>query len=157
MQLPFQNLKHQVILCDQNVKTVSSSEAHQRVTTSDLFKGRPERAEERIKNLIQALSTQNWKSAYEISWAEFWDMHLLFHTAVPAFFYMNPLSLKCLMELNEYWNLKKDGPLITMDAGSNIHLLYRPDQKIHYFEMINRLRSQTDLWTDEGFLAKKSQ
>ena len=23
---------------------------------------------------------------------------------------------------------KRDGPLVTMDAGPNIHLLYRPDQ-----------------------------
>jgi diphosphomevalonate decarboxylase len=154
MQFPYQGLKHQVILCDQNVKEVSSSEAHIRVTTSDLFKGRPERAEERLKHLVQALREQQWKAAYQITWNEFWDMHMLFHTANPPFMYMNDVSFRVLKELNEYWNTKADGPLITMDAGSNVHLLFRPDQKSHYFEMINRFRDVASLWTDEGYLER---
>ncbi len=155
MQFSYQNLKHQVILCDQNVKDVSSSEAHTRVLTSDLFKGRPERAEERLKLLVQALRSENWKSAYQITWSEFWDMHTLFHTSVPPFIYMNALSFQILKELNEYWNIKNDGPLITMDAGSNIHLLFRTDQKAHYFEMIHRFSSLASMWTDEGYLEKR--
>lgn len=154
MQLPFNELKHQVILCDQSVKTVSSSEAHLRVTTSDLFKGRPERAEERLRYLIQALRQKDWKWAREIAWSEFWDMHVLFHTSVPAFMYMNDKSFKVLKELNDCWNEKKDGPLVTMDAGSNIHLLYRPDQNSDYFDMINRFRKHFSIWTDEGYLEK---
>ncbi len=154
MQFPYKNLKHQVILCDQSVKLVSSSEAHVRVLTSDMFKGRPERAEERLKLLVQALRGEQWKTAYDITWTEFWDMHVLFHTAVPPFMYMNEVSFKILKQLNDYWNDKLDGPLITMDAGSNIHLLFRPDQKSHYFEMINRFRDVTAMWTDEGYLEK---
>jgi diphosphomevalonate decarboxylase len=140
MQFSYQNLKHQVILCDQQKKEVSSSEAHIRVTTSDL--------------LVQALREQQWKTAYQITWSEFWDMHMLFHTAVPPFMYMNGLSFQVLKELNDFWNSKNDGPLITMDAGSNVHLLYRPDQKTAYFEMINRFRGTAALWTDEGYLEK---
>lgn len=154
MQFSYQNLKHQVILCDQSKKDVSSSEAHSRVTTSDLFKGRPERAEERLKLLVQALREKQWKTAYHITWAEFWDMHVLFHTSIPAFMYMNPMSLQVLKELNDYWNAKGDGPLVTMDAGSNVHLLFRPEQKVDYFEMINKFRPQAALWTDEGYLEK---
>lgn len=154
MQFSYQNLKHQVILCDQSKKDVSSSEAHSRVISSDLFKGRPERAEERLKLLVQALREQQWKTAYQISWSEFWDMHMLFHTSVPPFMYMNGLSFQVLKELNDYWNTKNDGPLITMDAGSNVHLLFRPDQKKDYFEMINKFRDHTSLWTDEGYLEK---
>lgn len=154
MQFPYQNLKHQVILCDEKKKDVSSSEAHLRVTSSDLFKGRPERAEERLKLLVQSLREQQWKAAYQITWSEFWDMHMLFHTSVPPFMYMNGLCFQVLKELNDYWNAKNDGPLITMDAGSNIHLLYRPDQKADYFEMINKFRNVAPLWTDEGYLEK---
>ena len=154
MHFPYQNLKHQVILCDEQVKLVSSSEAHVRVLTSDLFKGRPERAEERLKLLVQALRAEDWKAAHQLTWTEFWDMHTLFHTAQPAFMYMNPLSFKILKKLNDSFNLSGDGPLVTMDAGSNIHLLYRPDQKSFYFETINQFRGVTSIWTDEGYLAK---
>lgn len=154
MQFPYPYLKHQVILCDEKVKGVSSSEAHLRVLTSDFFKGRPERAEERLKHLVQALREQSWSQAYQLTWSEFWDMHVLFHTSAPPFLYMNDLSIKILSELNERWNLKKDGPLITMDAGSNIHLLYRSDQKAEYYEVINQFRGIAAIWTDEGYLEK---
>lgn len=155
ISFPYENLKHQVILCDENIKLVSSSEAHTRVLTSDLFKGRPARAEERLQNLIQSLRKEDWKKSFEIVWNEFWDMHTLFHTSVPAFMYMNEMTVKALRDLHQMWQENDDGPLITMDAGSNIHLLYRPDQKASYFEVISHFRPLANLWTDEGYLAKK--
>ncbi len=154
IQLPYESLKHQVILCDEKIKTVTSSEAHLRVLSSDLFNGRPKRADEHLKKLIHALKSENWPEAFEICWNEFWDMHLLFHTSKPAFMYMNQITFKVLTELHQMWMIKKDGPLITMDAGSNIHLLYRLDQKAHYFDVIAKFRNVTSIWTDEGVLEK---
>lgn len=154
IQIPYTNLKHQVLLCDESIKQVSSSEAHVRVLTSDLFKGRVERAEARLQKLITAMRAENWKESFEICWNEFWDMHALFHTSVPAFMYMNANTLQALSALHNNWMQKGDGPLITMDAGSNIHLLYRPDQKTDYFSVIGEFRSQMPIWTDEGYLAK---
>ncbi|MBC7419450.1 MAG: diphosphomevalonate decarboxylase [Bdellovibrio sp.] len=156
IQLPQVNLKHQVILCDESIKSVSSSQAHKLVLTSDLFKGRPERAEERLQNLIQAMRKEDWKKSFEICWSEFWDMHVLFHTSVPAFIYMNEMSLKALRYLNNYWQSNGDGPIVTMDAGSNIHLLYRPDQQKAYDEIQREFSSQTAIWSDEGYRAKQS-
>jgi diphosphomevalonate decarboxylase len=154
IQLPYEALLHQVVLCDESVKLVSSSEAHKRVLTSDLFKGRPERAEERLQNLIQVLRKEDWKKAHEICWNEFWDMHLLFHTASPPFMYMSEASFRTLRLLHEKWLSLQDGPLVTMDAGSNIHLLYRPDQKQMYEDVKKEFNALTAMWTDEGYLAR---
>ena len=154
IQIPYEHLKHQVLLCDESTKQVSSSEAHLRVLSSDLFKGRVERAEGRLQKLIESLRAENWKQSFEICWNEFWDMHLLFHTSAPAFMYMNDSTMKTLQMLHNNWSVNGDGPLITMDAGSNIHLLYRPDQKAFYFEVINQFRNEMAIWTDEGYLAK---
>lgn len=154
IQIPYTNLKHQVLLCDESIKLVSSSEAHIRVLTSDLFKGRVERAEARLQKLITSMRAENWKESFEICWNEFWDMHALFHTSVPSFMYMNANTMRALTALHNAWLKKGDGPLITMDAGSNIHLLYRPDQKSDYFNVINEFRSQMPIWTDEGYLGK---
>lgn len=154
IQVPYKNLKHQVLLCDESVKQVSSSEAHIRVLTSDLFKGRVERAEARLQKLVESLRAENWKLSFEICWNEFWDMHLLFHTSVPAFMYMNETTIRALRTLHNNWIKTGDGPLVTMDAGSNIHLLYRPDQEIQYKEVIKKFNSKMSLWTDEGYLAK---
>lgn len=128
VEFPIGQIHHQVIVVESAKKTVSSSEAHKRVTSSDLFQGRVERAESRLKNLGAAFRSQNWKSAYEICWAEFWDMHALFETSVPSFGYMEPRTIEVLRDLRGLWEKQNDGPIVTMDAGANIHLLWRQEQ-----------------------------
>lgn len=155
IQIPYQNLKHQVLLCDESVKQVSSSDAHVRVLTSDLFKGRVERAETRLQKLIESLRSENWKTSFEICWNEFWDMHTLFHTSVPAFMYMNERTMRALRILHDEWLKSGDGPLITMDAGSNIHLLYRADQVEIYQSIIDKFITEFSIWSDEGYLEKR--
>lgn len=153
IQIPYSQLKHQVLLCDESIKEVSSSDAHLRVLTSDLFEGRIKRAEERLQKLINSLRSENWQSSFEICWNEFWDMHVLFHTSSPSFMYMNQNTMRALMMLHNTWGQKKNGPLVTMDAGSNIHLLFRVDQVEAYNESIKMFNKFLPLWTDEGYLS----
>lgn len=128
LELGINQLKHQVVVVDQHVKEVSSSEAHLRVLTSPLFEKRAQRAEARMAELLQVLRNPDWKRAFEICWSEFWDMHALFETSQTPFGYMTAGSLKALEFIRNYWKQHQDGPLVTMDAGPNVHLLYRQDQ-----------------------------
>lgn len=128
LELPVQRLVHQVAILNTAKKDVSSSDAHKRCVTSLLFKGRPQRAEERLAEFMQALRKNDWPRAFDITWAEFQDMHALFETSQPAFGYWHPDSVKVLALTREYWREQKDGPLVTMDAGANVHLLWRADQ-----------------------------
>jgi diphosphomevalonate decarboxylase len=122
----FGQLLHQVIVVDEEVKAVSSSEAHKRVTSSLLFNGRPERADARATSFISALENEKWQDAFEIAWAEFWDMHALFETAEKPFGYMTGGSLEVLKFVrDQLWAVDQDGPLVTMDAGPNVHVLYK--------------------------------
>lgn len=121
-------LHHQVFIVEDARKEVSSSQAHQRVLTSLNFSGRKERAERRISKLTEALKSGDWPSAFETTWAEFWDMHALFETSRPSFGYMSMGSLRVLSGLKRLWRERGDGPLVTMDAGANVHALYREDQ-----------------------------
>ncbi|MEM1243996.1 MAG: diphosphomevalonate decarboxylase [Pseudomonadota bacterium] len=126
--LPYESLHHQVILIENQPKKISSSQAHERIPTSLLYAARPKRATTRLQHLLDALKQQAWQQAYEIVWQEFWDMHVLFETSQPPFGYMQAESLAALIQLRDMWQQYQDGPLITMDAGCNIHLLYRADQ-----------------------------
>lgn len=126
--LPYQALIHQVIIISHAEKEVSSSEAHLRVKTTPHYNSRPQRATNNLKRLINALEIKDWQQAYEICWQEFQDMHSLFSQCSPSFSYMNTQSTTVLNHLQALWRQEKDGPLITMDAGPNIHLLYRSDQ-----------------------------
>lgn len=137
--LPYTNLRHNVIVIDPTPKAVSSSEAHHRVTTSPLFEGRPQRAQERLDLLLNALKNQDWQQAFSITWEEFQDMRALFETAKKPFSYMQPNTLKVLDYLKTDWNNNGDGPLVTMDAGPNIHLLFRKDQAAKREQMLRNL------------------
>lgn len=126
---PFKNLVHKVVVVEAGEKKISSSLAHKLVAGSSLFPGRPERAEMRLQKLSHALTNNNWKEAYQISWSEFWDMHALFETSTPNFGYMNGKTIECLNLIRSVWEEYSDGPLVTMDAGPNVHFLFREDQK----------------------------
>ena len=126
---PKYDLMHQVLIIEKKEKKISSSEAHRRVLSSPLFKGRPQRANNRLTQFCQALNKNQWEKCYSIVWEEFLDMHQLFETSAPSFSYRTASVKKTLKWLADYWHQHKDGPLVTMDAGSSIHLLYRKDQK----------------------------
>ena len=128
IELPYQQLIHQVIIVSHAEKEVSSSEAHQRIRTSTLYKTRPQRASANLKLLLNAFETRDWKSAYDVCWKEFQDLHQLFSTSEPSFAYISDKSKAALNALQQLWLREGDGPLVTMDAGPNIHLLYRPEQ-----------------------------
>ena len=129
IEFPFTGLLHQVVIVSAGKKEVSSSQAHRRVTTSSLFDQRAQRAERRLAEFIQAMEAQHWDQAYEICWSEFWDMHALFETSKNPFGYMRPETLEVLDYAKILWRDQKDGPLVTMDAGANVHFIWRHDQK----------------------------
>ncbi|MCX7118197.1 MAG: diphosphomevalonate decarboxylase [Legionellales bacterium] len=127
-EIPYKKLLHQVIIISRDEKKVSSREAHLRVMTSPNYPTRNLRAQQNLKALLHALKSEDWKSAYHISWQEFQDLHSLFSTSAEPFSYMTSQSQELLTHLQNVWKNEGDGPIITMDAGPNIHVLYRPDQ-----------------------------
>lgn len=129
IDLPYADLCHEVILVSHDIKAISSAKAHQLVQTSPLYATRPERAKQNLSELVDAMQARNWANMYYVCWREFQDMHALFTSCEQPFTYMTPQTLELLDQLQAAWQRNQDGPIITMDAGPNIHLLYRPDQK----------------------------
>lgn len=129
IDVPYKNLIHQVIIISHDEKKVPSSEAHLRITTSPLYPTRSEQAEHHLKSLRQNLEDSDWERAQQICWREFQDLHQLFSTCKTPFTYFTEQGNAALSTLQNLWERKGDGPLITMDAGPNIHLLYREDQE----------------------------
>lgn len=128
IDLPYKNLHHRLALIESAPKKVSSSQAHNEVLTSLLFDGRPERALRRFNELVAAMQAMDWHKIFVISWQEFQDMHALFNTSRNPFGYMTSATLEILAKVMAFWDLHKDGPVVTVDAGPNIHFLWRDDQ-----------------------------
>lgn len=128
IELPYPELLHQVIIISHAEKQIPSTQAHQLIRTSPGYAGRSKRAAENLDALLLALRLQDWAKAYQICWREFQDMHQLFRTCQPSFSYITPEGQLILDELQRLWQRVGDGPIVTMDAGPNIHLLYRLEQ-----------------------------
>ena len=139
---PFPKLIHQLILSDKKQKRVSSSEAHQRVLTSPYFLDREKRAKERLSALIQALRKGNWKDCFQITWDEFEDLHQLYETASLPVVYRTDKTQKILDIIKDFWEDIGSGPLVTMDAGSPVHLLYPLNQEDISHKLANKLSSE---------------
>jgi diphosphomevalonate decarboxylase len=139
IDLPYTKLVHQVVVISNHEKEISSSEAHKRVKSSLAYVNRSQRAEERLKTLLNAFSLEDWPTLYEVCWQEFHDMHHLFKSCEQPFSYITDESQKVLNIIQDLWHKNGDGPLVTMDAGPNIHLLYRMDQAefAHQFKLNN--------------------
>ncbi len=131
-----------VILCAQGEKAVSSSEAHARVTTSPLWGGRVERAEARAQTVVQAVAEGNQNLVAEVAWQEFWGMHSLFHTAREPFTYWAPETLRvlkwCEKQRQEAQAKKRFLPIITMDAGAQVHFIIPTSELTHWTTVIDR-------------------
>ncbi|WP_419419283.1 diphosphomevalonate/mevalonate 3,5-bisphosphate decarboxylase family protein [Legionella sp. D16C41] len=128
IELPYSKLYHQVIIISHEEKQVLSSQAHQLIKTSPLYSERANRATQNLDELLVAFKAQAWEKAFNVCWREFQDMHQLFITCDKPFTYITDNTKIVLKNLQDLWERQGDGPIVTMDAGPNIHLLYRPEQ-----------------------------
>jgi diphosphomevalonate decarboxylase len=133
------NLVDLVAVLDSGFKKVSSSEAHKRVQSSPLFAGRPERVAARMTELKRFLAAGDYRKVAEISWAELWDMHSLFHTSNPPFFYFAPETVAVLRWAEDCWEKTGHGPITTIDAGPNVHLLVPAAEKQEFRAQLERI------------------
>ena len=127
---PEEAWQHECVVLSTKAKSVSSSEAHRRVMSSPYIKGRAERAQQRLQALLKALQHKHWRETFDICWNEWQDMHQLFESSTPAFSYRSPQTLEVLQRIQALWRDHGDGPVATLDAGPNVHLLYHPGCKV---------------------------
>ncbi len=140
ISIPFPRLIHQLIIVSREKKPISSSSAHQRVMSSPFFKNRSERGQKKLDTLLSALKTKNWKKCFKICYEEYKDLHNLYESSRPPIYYQKEKSLQVIHQVKKWWKKTGDGPLITMDAGSSVHLLYRPDQQKIAQNLLNQIK-----------------
>ncbi|MCS6837690.1 MAG: hypothetical protein NZ480_02490, partial [Bdellovibrionaceae bacterium] len=140
---------HVVLVINDSKKKISSSQAHQRVSSSALLEDRPRRVKERLERMIRP--DVSWQDLFMIVWNEFWDMMALFETSRPPFGYFCGPTVEILNFIRDYWENKNDGPLVTMDAGPNIHLIFRQDHGSNLKEEL--LREIKQRWNIQMFFS----
>ena len=132
-------LAHFVVLIKTDPKKVSSSEAHLRIKTSPLWEGRVKRTHDRVVELKAALQTGKLNQVAQIAWDEAWEMHSLFHTSEKPFTYWEPgtlVGLKYFSEAQEEW---PSAPIVTLDAGPNLHVLVLKKDQAYWRSRLQKL------------------
>lgn len=116
---------HFLLEVSAEAKAVGSTEAHARVRGSPLWSGRPGRADAREARIRIALGEGRWEDVARETWAEAWEMHSLFHTAVPPFSYWRPETLRILAAFGPVLAAERGSavPIVTLDAGPNVHVV----------------------------------
>lgn len=118
-----------VFLFEESPKEVSSSEAHLRVSSSPLWKGRIQRAEKRLMRVKEILNfipnSSEERSALELELKdlvlnEALDMHELFETSNPPFSYQNQKTKSLIEKLRKFSSFPV---YVTLDAGANAHVM----------------------------------
>lgn len=145
---------HAVFGVEINPKAVSSSQAHARVVTSLLFQDRARRARRRLRQVLNHRFEKSINfDLFQIVWHEFWDMHALFETSHEAFGYLLPLTLEIINFWRQFWKKHGWGPLVTLDAGANVHVLF---DRYKAQEAQKIVRQQAEVWGVscwDGFLS----
>ncbi len=143
-------IAHFVLLVSTSPKKISSSQAHLLVKSSPLWEKRVERVLGRIEKMKAALLGGDFHMVSQIAWQETMEMHSLFHTCLKPFSYWEPETIDILQEFAPLMD-STDAPIITLDAGPNVHVMVPMDQKAHWmFKLRNRFPNLTFLQDSEG-------
>ncbi|MFZ9595660.1 MAG: hypothetical protein ACO3A2_06230 [Bdellovibrionia bacterium] len=126
-----------VLLVSSSAKEVSSSQAHQRVLSSPLWSNRISRAQHRVQQLNDALQQGQLAQISQLAWSEMWEMHSLFHTSAEPFTYFEPMTLAILKWLSPFLK-DPHPPIVTLDAGPNVHLLVETPRVAQWVDRIER-------------------
>ncbi len=114
-----------IVVVSQSKKKVSSRAGmKQTADTNPLFRSRPESAEARARNLIEAYKNRDMGKLAQIIMAESNEMHALMLSTVPSIRYLNTASY-ALMDAVEQLNMSVGETICgyTFDAGPNANII----------------------------------
>lgn len=121
----FQYLHDDILIVDEEKKEVSSSIGHSLLENHPFAKNRFRMARKRIHDVKNILISGDLESFGKLAEQEALMLHSLMMTSDPYFILFKPNTISIV---NEVWRIRKEenlGIFFSMDAGANVHLIYR--------------------------------
>lgn len=131
----FTTLRDTILIVNNKVKSVSSSEGHNRMIGHPFAEARIKQAGKNITDLLGAIKTGDKQTFIRIVENEALTLHALMMTSEDGFMLMHPETVRIINRIQE---IRKETGLnicFTLDAGPNVHLIYFEDQ----IEQVNKL------------------
>ena len=126
----FQDYQNSILIIDPGVKKISSSIGHKLMNENPFSKIRFSEAKNNIDKLKNVLKSGHLDEFMNITESEALMIHSLMLSSSPYFILMKPNTLEVIQRILEYRRETKKPVCFTLDAGSNVHLLY-PDKIKH--------------------------
>jgi len=134
----FKNYQDTILLVDKGEKQVSSTVGHDLMHSHPFAKQRFQQANKNLSKLIPVLKNGELAEFIKIVESEALSLHAMMLTSMPYFILMKPNTLEII---NRIWSFRKEtksNVCFTLDAGSNVHVLYPAAEKASVVSFIEK-------------------
>ncbi len=132
----FNDYQDTILLVDKGEKQVSSTVGHDLMHHHPFAERRFVQAHENLSKLKTVLQNGDLENFIAIVESEALTLHAMMMTSMPYFVLMKPNTLEILQKIWQFRNQTKTPVCFTLDAGSNVHLLYPKNVSNQVLEFI---------------------
>ncbi len=120
----FKNYQNTVLIIDDKIKTLSSSNGHKKMTEHPFLKDRKNQAKNNLKIILSAISVGDLEVFIKVVEEEAMTLHALMMSSQPPTVLIKSNTLEVIELLRNFREKEKVPICFTLDAGPNVHLLY---------------------------------
>lgn len=125
----FQNLQNAILITSSASKKVSSSMGHKLMEGNVYAKARYEKARSNMSLMVDAIQTGDEESFIQIVEHEALSLHALMMTSKEGFTLLNENTWRIINWIRRFREEKNVFLTFTLDAGPNVHVLYKDSDK----------------------------
>jgi diphosphomevalonate decarboxylase len=134
----FQDLRDTILIVDQGVKAVSSSQGHKLMADHPFAKQRFKLANKNFNDLLEILEKGDQTGFIRIVENEALGLHALMMSSSKGYILMKPGTLNIIDRIRAFREQSQKPICFTLDAGPNIHLIYQSKDAPEVEEFISQ-------------------
>lgn len=127
--IKFKYINHVVVVFDPNPKKITSTQGHRISESSPLFDIRTVDSHDTYDKLKQAIIYNEWNDIIKLVEHDYLFMHAVMMTSKPPIHYLNQTCIDFISEFMKWRNKYNVKAFITIDAGSNPHIIFDVNEK----------------------------
>ena len=132
----FKDYQNTVLIIEDKVKTLSSSEGHKKMIKHPFLKDRINQAKKNLNKIINAISIGDLDGFIKVVEQEAMTLHALMMSSEPPTILIKSKTLEVIELLKNFREKEKIPVCFTLDAGPNVHLLYPEKYRLKVMKFI---------------------
>lgn len=148
----FKNYFDAILIIDSGKKELSSTLGHGLMQNHPFAAARYEQANQNLEKILECLRLGDELGFAQVVENEAMTLHALLLSSVPSVLLLKPNTLKALERLKAFRMSSRLNFTFTLDAGANIHILYKASIRAQMVKFItNNLTElcENGLWIDD--------